>query len=214
MGGPCRQGRILSAFPAGLRGLGGLLLLAPLAAAAADIYASRAPDGSVRYATQKLDDSYALVLQEPAPAATRPPAAGRSRQPAPAADLDALIQQIATRHGVAKELVLAVIRVESGFNPKALSPKGARGAMQLTPGTGRAYGLRATSEFEDPARNIDAGVRHLKDLLARYQGNVPLALAAYNAGAGSVDRHGNRIPPYPETMLYVAAVLSGTRGAD
>lgn len=115
------------------------------------------------------------------------------------------------RHGVPRDLVLAVVDVESRFDPKAVSPKGARGAMQLTSATGRSYGLWEASDFDNAGRNIDAGVRHLKNLLARYDGSLPLALAAYNAGAGAVDRHGGRIPPYRETMLYVPAVLSRTQ---
>ena len=80
--------------------------------------------------------------------------------------------------------------------------------MQLMPAVAARYGLGAPDAWRDAERNIDAGARHLKDLLARYEGNVPLALAAYNAGAGAVSRHRDRIPPYRETMLYVPAVLA------
>jgi soluble lytic murein transglycosylase-like protein len=80
--------------------------------------------------------------------------------------------------------------------------------MQLMPATGERYGLTGSHSWRDPERNIDAGVRHLKDLLSQHQGNVALALAAYNAGAGAVSRHHARIPPYRETMLYVPAVLA------
>lgn len=80
--------------------------------------------------------------------------------------------------------------------------------MQLMPATGERYGLTGAHSWRDPERNIDAGVRHLKDLLSQHQGNVALALAAYNAGAGAVSRHQARIPPYRETMLYVPAVLA------
>jgi soluble lytic murein transglycosylase-like protein len=108
--------------------------------------------------------------------------------------------------------VEAVVAVESGFDARAVSPKGARGAMQLMPETGRRYGLKGPGDFDLAERNIEAGVRHLKDLIAAHQGNVALALAAYNAGPRAVARHGQRIPPYPETMLYVPAVLSRAAG--
>lgn len=105
-------------------------------------------------------------------------------------------------------MVEAVVAVESSLNPAAVSPKGAQGAMQLMPATAARYGLNGPGAWRDPERNIDAGVRHLKDLLSQHGGNVALALAAYNAGAGAVARHQGRIPPYRETMLYVPAVLA------
>ena len=80
--------------------------------------------------------------------------------------------------------------------------------MQLMPATARQYGIRDAAALDDPQQNIDAGVRHLKSLLDRYNGNLALALSAYNAGAGAVARHGDRIPPFRETMLYVPAVLA------
>jgi soluble lytic murein transglycosylase-like protein len=102
--------------------------------------------------------------------------------------------------------VLSLIDVESRFDPQAISPKGARGLMQLLPATAARYGMHALTELHDPQRNIDLGVRHLKDLLQSNQDNWALALAAYNAGNGAVQR-GQRIPAYRETMLYVPAVL-------
>ncbi|HEY8357544.1 MAG TPA: lytic transglycosylase domain-containing protein [Ramlibacter sp.] len=178
----------------------------PANVAAADVYVSRATDGTVRYASAPVDSSYVLLFRDEPGAAVVLPAA---QAPRPATlRLQPLIDQAALRHGVPAELVQAVIGVESGFNPAAVSPKGARGAMQLMPATGRRYGLKQPEDFDLAERNIDAGVRHLKDLLVLHGGSVPLALAAYNAGSGAVQRHGNRIPPYPETMLYVPAVLS------
>jgi soluble lytic murein transglycosylase-like protein len=112
-----------------------------------------------------------------------------------------LIDQAATREGLDPKLVHAVIRVESSYRPNARSPKGAMGLMQLMPSTARQYDVRNPY---DPSGNIDAGVRHLKMLLNRFE--LPLALAAYNAGEAAVERF-RGIPPYPETQNYVRRVL-------
>ena len=133
----------------------------------------------------------------------RPPDPGRpgpARAPARYADL---VQELAARHGVNPALVEAVMRIESGFDPNAVSPKGAAGLMQVMPRT--AARLRVPDRF-DPRSNVSGGVRHLRHLLDRYRGDVALALAAYNAGEGAVDAHGG-IPPYPETARYVRRVL-------
>jgi Transglycosylase SLT domain/Domain of unknown function (DUF4124) len=113
------------------------------------------------------------------------------------------IKEIAARHGVSASLVESVIRVESAFNPGAISRKGAQGLMQLMPQTASSLGVR--NAF-DPKQNIEGGVRHLRYLIDRYPGNLPLAVAAYNAGEGAVDRY-RGIPPYAETQDYVRKVL-------
>ena len=113
------------------------------------------------------------------------------------------IREISLQHDVDPVLVQAVVRVESAFNPLAVSRKGAGGLMQLMPRTASALGV--LDRF-DPRENIRGGVRHLRYLLDRYQGNVAMAVAAYNAGEGAVDFH-HGIPPYPETELYVQRVL-------
>ncbi len=120
-----------------------------------------------------------------------------------ALDLSGLILDAARRGGVDPGLVTAVVQVESAFLPEAVSAKGAMGLMQLMPATAAELGV--TDPFA-PDQNLAAGVRHLRGLLSRYDGDVRRALAAYNAGAASVDRHGG-IPPYPETRAYVERVL-------
>jgi len=114
-----------------------------------------------------------------------------------------LIQEHATRRALRPELVRAVIQVESGFNARALSPKGAMGLMQLMPATARSLGV---NNPWDPAQNIRGGTDYLRQLLDEYDGNEELALAAYNAGAGAVAKYGRRIPPYRETRDYVRKV--------
>lgn len=114
-----------------------------------------------------------------------------------------LIREVARRHGVSPALVRAVVAVESGFDPRAVSPKGARGLMQLMPATAAEWNV---DDVYDPEQNLDAGTRHLRALLEVFEGDVTLALAAYNAGAGAVRRHGG-VPPYPETREYVRRVL-------
>ncbi len=122
--------------------------------------------------------------------------------PDPSAPYAAMIERSATREGVDPRLVRAVIQVESAYQAKARSPKGASGLMQLMPDTARRYSV--TNPY-DPRANIAAGIKHLKVLLDRYE-QLPLALAAYNAGEAAVDRFGG-IPPFPETQNYVRQVL-------
>lgn len=120
---------------------------------------------------------------------------------------DPFIESAATRHDIDARIVKAVIQVESAFQPRARSPKGAMGLMQLMPTTARQY--QARNPY-DPASNIEAGTKYLKQLLKEFE--LPLALAAYNAGEAAVRRFGG-IPPYAETQAYVAKVLGllGTR---
>lgn len=117
-------------------------------------------------------------------------------------DLETLIGEASRRYDVSPELVLAVIRQESGFNPFAVSRKGAQGLMQLMPETAERLGVK---DVFDPAENVQGGVKYLRQLLDRYDGDSRLALAAYNAGEGAVDRYGG-VPPYRETRDYVLRI--------
>jgi soluble lytic murein transglycosylase-like protein len=120
------------------------------------------------------------------------------------AEINAAIDEAAARHHVDPSLVRSVVKVESNFNPNAVSSKGAMGLMQLMPATARSLNL--ANPF-DPAQNVDAGVRHLRSLLDSYGGDVTLSLAAYNAGAGAVARSAG-VPHYKETQEYVRRITS------
>jgi soluble lytic murein transglycosylase-like protein len=142
--------------------------------------------------------------------ATPAPAAGRLKSPprpaaaAAARQLAPLVRAAAHANGLPEALLQAVVETESGFNPGAVSPKGALGLMQLMPQTARELRVR---DPRDPAANLDGGARYLKQLLAQHGNDLSLALAAYNAGPGAVQRTGG-IPPFAETRRYVPKVIS------
>ena len=118
--------------------------------------------------------------------------------------LEPLVADAAARHDLPEALLKAVIQVESNFDPGAVSPKGATGPMQLMPRTARDMGVR---DIRDPAENIDGGARYLKELLVRFDHDLVMALAAYNAGPAAVERAGGRMPAYAETLDYVPKVV-------
>lgn len=124
------------------------------------------------------------------------------KMPLEQAPFGELIRKAAAKYNVDADLVFSVVAAESNFNPKAISRRNARGLMQLLPETARRLGVK---DIFDPAQNIDGGARYLRDLLKMYDGDLPLTLAAYNAGPGAVQRYG-RIPPYNETIKYVRAI--------
>jgi soluble lytic murein transglycosylase-like protein len=174
----------------------------------ADIYAYTDPAGITHFTDHPNDPRYKLVLHTPIEASldTRPADAKRaSAWLARSVEYDAAIIRAASEAKVRPELVRAVIVVESGFNPRAISRRGAIGLMQLLPSTARRYG--AFNAF-DPEQNIHAGAHYLADLITRYGGEkLELVLAAYNAGEDAVEKYGRRIPPYKETQAYVPSVL-------
>jgi len=170
--------------------------------AAAQIYIRTDPNGRQVWSDRQIDQPTAVyAVPGTRQEFSTTPVADTAR----ASDYDSLIAQHASRHALRPELVRAVIQVESGFNPRALSAKGAMGLMQLMPATARQLGVR---DAYDPAENIRGGTAYLRQLLDRYDGSEELALAAYNAGAGAVDRSGRRIPAYRETRDYVRKVSS------
>jgi len=122
--------------------------------------------------------------------------------PAPPGTLSELLDGSAVRYGFDPTFIRSVVAAESAFNHRAVSPKGARGLMQLMPETARRYGVR---DVHDPASNLNGGVAYLRDLVGRFRGDVTLALAAYNAGPEAVARYGG-VPPYEETQAYIARI--------
>jgi len=167
-----------------------------------DLRTVRRADGVIMIFTEGLDDD--ATLSPPAP---RLISERSARLPE---DFSAVIDRLARRQNLDPGLVRAVIRVESGFNTRAVSSKGARGLMQLMPATARQLGV---DNAFDAVQNVRAGTEYLRRMIDRFGGNLELGLASYNAGAGAVDRYGG-IPPFEETTRYVRKVLREYRGAD
>jgi soluble lytic murein transglycosylase-like protein len=184
------------------------LVLAGLSSQAqAQIYTSRDANGHMVLSDKLIAGAELRTYSVPAAASvrtTRPAPAERGHQ------FDDLISEHSRKNGVRTDLVRAVMQVESAFNPYARSPKGAMGLMQLMPDTAKQFGVK--NAF-NPAENVRAGVAYLRGLLDRYQDNEELALAAYNAGPGAVDKYRQTVPPYRETKNYVAQItkMSGPK---
>jgi soluble lytic murein transglycosylase-like protein len=192
------------------------VLLPAAAPARADLYGFVDERGVTHFSNAPLDHRYHLLKRE-GKDATAPrsnlvirnvphsrPQRTIQVNPAHRREFASMVSVAAKLHGLDPALLHAIVTVESGYNPKALSPKGAAGLMQLTPETAKRYFV---SNIWDPRQNLNGGARFLRDLLARFDNDLGLALAAYNAGEGAVIQHGNRIPPYPETRAYVPRVL-------
>ena len=167
----------------------------PLAPVFADVFAFKDANGVMTFTNVPNHAGYHRVLKENAGQTYLGSAISNSYED--------LIRSIAGRHNLDTDLVRAVIRAESDFNSTARSNKGAMGLMQLMPDTARLHNV---IDAFNPSDNVEGGVRHLKMLLERYQGNLELSLAAYNAGSGAVEKHGG-IPPFAETREYVRRVL-------
>jgi soluble lytic murein transglycosylase-like protein len=184
----------------------GLMLIAP-AAAHAQIYAWRDAAGHLVLSDRAKDPSAKSYAVSSAPAV-----AFRTTRPLSkrASLYQDLIEEHAALNVVSADLVRALIQAESAFNPRAVSPKGAMGLMQLMPATAADHGVL---DAFNPSENIRAGVKYLKRLLDRYDGRVELALAAYNAGPGAVQKYGGKVPPYRETRNYVARIQGTTATA-
>lgn len=215
-----------------------LALLASLAASSvhADLYGFVDEQGQVHLANHQLDERYQLY-QKSMPAGTernnalddattpglgatlssdnRPPDVSRrdglktvaapGYNPRLAAQYKRLIDQTAHEFKLDANLLHSIVTVESGYNPQATSPKGAVGLMQVIPATGERFGV---TELTDPRQNLRAGARYLRFLLGQFNNDLPLVIAAYNAGEGAVQKYRNTIPPYDETRDYVAKVLA------
>ncbi len=178
---------------------------------AADIYKFVDTDGRIYYTDEPRNKLYKCIIKTPPPpppgqfsfkydAIKSHPFTGSNKK-----KFADLIEQAAYKHQVDAKLVHAVIQTESAYNADAQSPKGAVGLMQLMPDTAKRFGV---IDRNDPDQNVDGGIRYLKHLIALFNPNIDLALAAYNAGENAVMRNNNTIPPYPETQNYVKQVLA------
>jgi soluble lytic murein transglycosylase-like protein len=184
-----------------------ILFLAVAAApglARADVYSFTDASGITHFSNVPTDSRYQLLIS----ASTDTPAAPTKEHSidwlARSAQYDGMISGAAKAATIQAALVRAVIVVESGFNPRAVSKKGAVGLMQLQPATAKRYGVK---NIYDPEQNVRAGAHYLSDLLTRFDSNLELALAAYNAGEEAVERYGRHVPPFRETMNYVPSVM-------
>jgi len=180
-----------------------VLLAAATLPARADIYSFVDSAGVTHYSNVPTDPRYSFLFATPG-ARTESGDAYSPKLLAKASQYDLIIEKAAANYSIEPNLLRAVIVVESGFNARALSKKGAIGLMQLMPATARLYGA---ANAYDPQQNVRAGARYLRSLLDRYRADLKLVLAAYNAGEDAVERNGGRIPPYKETQAYVPRVL-------
>jgi soluble lytic murein transglycosylase-like protein len=179
------------------------LIFSHILTAQADIYRYEDEEGIIHFTDAPTDKRFKIILRD-----LKKDKLLRTRLQLPftanPGDYDNIIKECADKYGVSTSLVKAVIHAESGYNPNALSRKGASGLMQLMPGTARS--LKVNNSF-DPKDNVEGGVKYLRFLIDTFRGDISLALAAYNAGLNKVAKFGG-IPPYAETRNYVNKVLS------
>ena len=193
--------------------LAGLLACVLCASAArAEIYKYRSPNGDIVFTDSKMKGGYTLMWHSSGPPKSEPFTGyrGGGRYNGGAwknnrSKYKLLIDRTARRYGLHPELVHAVVRAESAYDPNAVSKSGATGLMQLISGTAARYGV---NNRRDPEENVNGGVRYLRDLLQMFNYDIRLAVAGYNAGENAVIRAGNRIPNYPETQVYVERVIA------
>ena len=185
-----------------------LLILATVCAvpgfARADVYSFIDASGVTHLSNVPADSRYHLLIATPIDGVAAAPKEKSIDWLARSAQYDSVITGAAKAATIQAALVRAVIVVESGFNPRAVSKKGAIGLMQLQPATAKRYGVK---NIYDPEQNVRAGAHYLSDLLTRFGSNLELALAAYNAGEEAVERYGRHVPPYRETLAYVPSVM-------
>ena len=189
-----------------VKSLGWALLAAVLlvpAYAQAEIYKYRGPDGSLHFTDRPMGGRYKLMWRS-GKSAKRKGNYSLAKMRENRSRLTPLIEKVAKEQRLHPGLLHAMVRIESAYNPQAVSKKGAQGLMQLMPATANRYGV---ADSYDPKQNLEGGARYMKDLLALFEYDIRLALAAYNAGENAVKRYGNSIPPFPETINYVDKVL-------
>ncbi|WP_211450908.1 lytic transglycosylase domain-containing protein [Collimonas antrihumi] len=205
-----------------------LALLTTVGSARADIFGYIDADGMGHFSTEKLDNRYQLFIRgdgffdssQLAPGSVKPldpkvrssPLFRYLSQHPNLKKYEAMVDQAAQEFALEPALLKAVMAAESGFNPGAVSPKGAIGLMQIMPATAERYGLTGDNKkpiqqkLTDPRTNIRLGARYLRDLLKLYPAQQELVIASYNAGEGAVQKYNNKVPPYPETRMYVQLV--------
>jgi soluble lytic murein transglycosylase-like protein len=170
----------------------------------ADVYSYTDANGVAHFSNVPADSRFQLLIASPTDGVAASPKEKSIDWLARSAQYDGVISGAAKAATIQAALVRAVIVVESGFNPRAVSKKGAIGLMQLQPATAKRYGVK---NIYDPGENVRAGAHYLSDLLTRFNSNLELALAAYNAGEEAVERYGRHVPPYRETLAYVPSVM-------
>lgn len=194
----------------------GVMLSGSALVAQAELYGYVDEFGRTHISDQKLNERYQLFKRLQTPSSTKPTAPLAANDAAVQRDqlpkinsaerkkYAPLVNRVAQRYNVEAALIHAVISAESAYDPRAVSPRGALGLMQLMPGTAGQYGV---SNIYDPRENVIAGTKHLRYLMKVFDNDIELALAAYNAGHNAVIKYGRAIPPFPETRTYVPRVL-------